>query len=245
MPLENSRGFILGSKQLNDQDKIVSILTKDRGIINAVAPGALKNSNRFGSMLELFTEVNFFYYSKEGRDLVTFSKGDILKSYFDTVSDPKRIFYFFFIDEMIEKFIPTEFKAKRLYKLISSILMSSESGISPDKLLLYFIIWFLNIEGVMFTPKLCYSCFKKELSTSWVKNDYSGTICSACRTNEKILLKKIDLEFIEWTGKNPPEKLDEWENDLLFSRLLPIFKNKTEFHGEMKLKSALYLKEFR
>lgn len=245
MPLENSRGFMLGSQVINDQDKIVSILTKDRGMIKAVAPGALKKKNRFGSMFELFTEVNFFYYSKEGRDLVTLSKGDIINSYFDTVSDSSRVFYFFFIDELIERFIPEKFKAKRLYNLVSSILNSSISGIKPNKLLLYFLIWFLRIEGVMFAPRLCYSCFRRDLVDAWIKIDYSGIICNKCRTDEKILLNNVDLGFIEWSEKNPSEELKVWNNDEMFKKLLAVFKNKAEFHGELKLRSAMYLPEFR
>jgi len=244
MPIEKARGFMLGSIILNDQDKIVSILTKDNGIIKAVAPGALKKNNRFGAMLELFTEANIFYYAKEGKELVTLSKGDILKSYFDIVSDPLRIFYFFFMDELIEKFLPAEFRAKRIYKLLSSVLKSSESGIDPKKLLLYFIVWFLKIEGLMFNPRLCYNCSSGELRKAWIKDDFSGILCGSCRVNEKIYLRSQDLDFLEWIEKNPPEKLEEWSDNLIFDRLLIVFKNKAEFHGEIKLRSARYLKEF-
>ena len=65
MPLASTQALILGSFPINEQDKLTQLLTTDRGILKAVAPGALKSNNRFGSLLELFTEGNFIYYWNE------------------------------------------------------------------------------------------------------------------------------------------------------------------------------------
>ena len=58
MPYLAVNAFALGSTRFKEQDKLVYLLTLDKGIIKAIAPGALKARNRFGSVFELFTEVD-------------------------------------------------------------------------------------------------------------------------------------------------------------------------------------------
>jgi len=117
MPNASTRAFVLGTSPFNEQDKLVHLLTFDRGILRAIAPGALKNRNRFGSLLELFTEGEFQYYWKEDKEMITLSKGDIVKSYFNTVSEPQNIFYFYLVSEILLKFIPYNHRDKRIYRV--------------------------------------------------------------------------------------------------------------------------------
>ncbi len=244
MPLEKSRGFSLSCRVFNDQDKIVSILTMEKGIIKAIAPGAMKKGNRFGSMLELFTEADFFFYEKEGKELVTLSKGDLQKSYFETVSNPSNVFYFYFMDEVIERFLPLRFRSERVFSLVDSVLKSGEKGVDPSQLLLYFLIWILRIEGVMFGYRICYKCSKEFNGRIWILDNYNGVICNSCRTGEKLTIKESEIEFLKWSEKNPPKNLINWTKTGIIRRLLIILKDKMEFHGELSFNSSRYLKEF-
>ncbi len=93
MPHASAQAFVLGATPFNEQDKLVVLLTKNKGILKAVAPGSFKYRNRFGSLLELFTEGDFQYYWKENKDLITLSQGDIIKSNFNIVSDIQNVFF--------------------------------------------------------------------------------------------------------------------------------------------------------
>jgi recombinational DNA repair protein (RecF pathway) len=74
MPIAAAQAFVLGSSPLKEQDRLIHLLTLDRGILRAMAPGSLKFKNRFGSLFELFTEGEFHYYWQENKDLITISK---------------------------------------------------------------------------------------------------------------------------------------------------------------------------
>ncbi|MEN8154699.1 MAG: DNA repair protein RecO [Acidobacteriota bacterium] len=243
MPLDSARAFSLGTSPFNEQDKLVHLLTEDKGIIKGVAPGSLKGKNRFGPIFELFTEGNFFFYRKEDRDFVTFSKGDIIKSYFETVSNPSNVFYFYFISEIITKFVPSDFRTRRVYNLVKTILENSEKGKEPGILVLYFMIWILRIEGMMFNPGLCYNCFERGIGKAWIKEDYRGILCAKCRSGEKTALHSDELNFIKWTEKNSADSLDVWIKKIPVKKLFFLFKKKIEHHGEISLKSSRYLKE--
>jgi len=246
MPYASTKAFVLGVMPLKEQDKLVHLLTADRGILKAMAPGSLKVRNRFGALFELFTEGDFVYYWREEKELITISKGEILNSYFQTVSRSENIFYFYLIAEVLLKFVPFHHKDKRVYRLLHTILENGAGGVAPDMLLLYFLIWILRLEGMMFNPKTCANCFRDdELDEAWLKDDFRGILCRSCKTNEQLFLNIEALRYIRWTRHNTPKEGPLWQDKIDPAHLIRVFKRKIEFHGEFALKSSLYLEEFR
>jgi DNA repair protein RecO (recombination protein O) len=245
MPIASTQAFVLGNSPLKEQDRLIHLLTMNRGILRAMAPGSLKFKNRFGSLFELFTEGEFHYYWQENKDLITISKGEILHSYFNIVSDPQNIFYFYLAAEVFLKFIPFYQKDNRLYRLLQAILLHRQEGVEMNLLLVYFLIWVLRIEGMMFDPRLCYNCFAKNIQQAWIKQDFQGILCPQCKTTETLMLVDEELGFIKWTGKNSPKGLGEWKEKIDIAKLVRAFTRKIEYHGECSLKSSQYLSEFR
>lgn len=245
MPNASTRAFILGTTVFNEQDKLVHLLTVNRGTLKAIAPGALKNQNRFGALLELFTEGDFQYHWKEDKEIITLSKGDIVTSNFNMVSNPGNIFYFYMVAEVLLKFVPYNHRDKRIYRLVRALLESREKDTPMDMLLLYFLIWILRIEGMMFNPGVCHNCFEKNIHRAWIRTDFRGILCPTCRTNENLSLAADDLQFIRWTEKHAPKDLDAWNDKIDNAKLIRTFKQKIEHHGEISLKTTQYLSEFR
>jgi DNA repair protein RecO (recombination protein O) len=69
MPLYRDEGIVLRTHKLGESDRIVSVLTKGRGKVRAVAKGVRKTKSRFGARLEPPTHVQLQLY--EGRELDT------------------------------------------------------------------------------------------------------------------------------------------------------------------------------
>ncbi len=245
MPLESSKAIVLGSLLFNEKDKLVHLLSAHDGIIKVVVPGSSGGKNRFGSLLELFTEGEFFFYRKENRDLATLSKGEVFTSFFETVSEPGRVFYFYLIAEIILKFVPPNFDSGRIYKLVLSILKDSASDTDMGILLLYFMIWILRIEGMMFEPGICLKCKATVNSDAWITEDYRGVVCINCRTEEKISIEKSAIDFIEWSKRNSAGEIKKTRFKNFSKQIYVALKEKIEYHGEFNLNSSRYLKEFR
>lgn len=245
MPTAKTRAFVLGSSTFSEQDRLVHLLTADQGIMKAIAPGSMKARNRFGSLFELFTEGEFQYYWKENRELITISNGDIIHSYFNMVSQPENIFYFYLLADVLVKFVPYLHHDKRLYRLVNTILENRSNDIDITLLVLYYLIWVLRIEGMMFNPQLCYNCYSTGFQGAWFKDDFQGILCPACHTTEKLALTLDELNFIKWTEKKPPKDLPQWLDKLDIPKMIRAFTKKIEYHAETPLKTAQYLKEFR
>ncbi len=245
MPQGQCHAFVLGSSVLNEQDKLVHLFTLDRGNIKAIAPGACKAKSRFGSTLEILTEGSFVYYWKEEKELITLQKGEIIQSHFSLVSDAHNIFYFYLVAEIILKLIPPQQKETRAYKLVKATLEHREKGVSMPQSTLYFLIWILRIEGMMFRPDSCVNCQSRQLTTAWVRSDYRGLLCHQCRTNEITRLTSDELEYIKTTESQNPAVCDPWKDKIDIAKLIRIFVQKIQYHSEITFTCPRYLPEFR
>lgn len=70
MPRWKTQALILKTTDYLESDRIVCALTKDRGLINAIAKGARRSVKRFPGTLEPFCEVILEVFSKPGMDLL-------------------------------------------------------------------------------------------------------------------------------------------------------------------------------
>jgi DNA repair protein RecO (recombination protein O) len=245
MPQASTSALVLSTTPLNEQDKLVCLLTSNQGLLKAVAPGAAKMKNRFGSLLELFTAGDFYYYWNEEKELATLSKGEIRQSFFAVVSMAENIFYFYLIAEIVLKFIPLNQCDDRMYKLLLAILRGRENKLAMDWLLLYFLVWFLRSEGLLFNPGRCSNCSTARMSRAWVRNDYRGLLCSNCKTSERLTLDREELAYIHWTARHHPQDSGLWAGRFLPASMIRLLVGKVEYHGEFALQSSRYLPEFR
>jgi DNA repair protein RecO (recombination protein O) len=245
MPQDSALALVLSTAPLNEQDKLVTLLTKESGLLRAVAPGAAKIKNRFGSLLELFTEGEFHYYRREDRELATLAKGEIKKSFFPVVSAAENVFYFYLLAEIALKTMQPDHRDTRVYNLLKAVLLGREKGLAMDWLLLYFLVWLLRGEGLLFNPRRCSNCGRGDLCRGWLRSDYRGLLCSDCRTGERLLLEREELAYIHWTARHAPDESASWAGSFAPAGMIRILTGKIEYHGEFSLQARRYLPEFR
>jgi DNA repair protein RecO (recombination protein O) len=71
MALYRDEGIVLRTHKLGESDRIVSILTKGRGKVRAVAKGVRKTKSKFGARLEPPTHLQLLFYEGRELDIVT------------------------------------------------------------------------------------------------------------------------------------------------------------------------------
>ncbi|MEK6322590.1 MAG: DNA repair protein RecO [Acidobacteriota bacterium] len=160
MPLHKTEAFVLRTYALKEADKICVFLTKDQGKVRGVAHGARKIRSRFGSALEPFTEVALGYFQKEGRDLVSVSTCDILRSHFERgARDVETASTFSYLAELLTEFLPEHEPNERLYRLVLATLEAIE-GEERDlsQILRYFETWLLRLVGFFPDASHCAVC---------------------------------------------------------------------------------------
>lgn len=84
MPLYSDEAIVLRTRKLAEADRIITLLTRERGIVRAVAKGVRRTSSRFGSRLEPFTHVDL--QLAEGRNLDTITQAVTRAPYGEAIS---------------------------------------------------------------------------------------------------------------------------------------------------------------
>jgi len=205
MPTDQSEAIVLRTMNLGDQDKIVVLFGRDKGLFRGVAKGARKFGNRFGSSLEPMTVVRVFYYEKERRDLVTISGCDLLESFFEVQSDPKTAFLLTYFAELVEEFAPARAKEEVLYRLLLSVLRALTAGGDRPFLAAYFEAWLLHVNGYLPDLSTCRNC-RKPLNPGWLGTKRDGAYCSDCAPLKKEEVPAETQAFLHWVSKNPPSE---------------------------------------
>ncbi|MGA9773489.1 MAG: DNA repair protein RecO [Blastocatellia bacterium] len=209
MPLHTTDAFVLRTYTLAEADKICVFMTKDMGKMRGVAHGARKMKSRFGSALELFTEVTLTFFQKEGRDLMSVSNCEILRSQFHIAArDVETASTFSYMAELLNEFLPDHEPNERLYRLVSASLEAIEEGNDLARVLRYFETWLLRLVGFFPDTSRCAVCGEAISATESVFLTVEGAPrCFACsggrgiavnedlRATIREILQRHPLEF--------------------------------------------------
>lgn len=182
MPLHKTEAFVLRTFALKEADKICVFLTRDQGKLRGVAHGARKLRSRFGSALEPFTEVALTYFQKEGRELVSVSTCDILRSHFELgARDVETASAFSYMAELLSEFLPDYEPNERLYRLVVAALEAIEQQREASQVLRYFESWLLKLAGFFPDTSHCAACDEPIAAEASVFLTAEGAPrCAAC-----------------------------------------------------------------
>ena len=71
MSLYRDRGIVLRTHKLGESDRIITLLTRDHGIVRAVGKGVRKTSSRFGARLEPCMHIDVQFAEGRSLDIVS------------------------------------------------------------------------------------------------------------------------------------------------------------------------------
>lgn len=138
-------GIVLKRTDLGDKDRILTILTKERGKLSAVAKGARRPGSKLAGTSEPFT------FSRmqlgEGRNLEVLTQSEIRESFPAIRRDIKKLAYGIYILELTNAFTDEHIPNPDLFDTLLSILYVIESGTDPEVAARYFDLQILGIMG--------------------------------------------------------------------------------------------------
>lgn len=183
MPLLETEGLVLKSYNLAEADRIVVFFTREYGIVRGVAKGAKRLQSRFGSTLEPFSIVHLEYFQKEDRELASIQRVDLLRSCFESASEPSFLQTFSYVADLLTAFLPPHDPNETLYRMVKACIESAD-GSAPKlaAIRLYFELWLLRLSGYLPDWTTCRRC-KRTLSltdSAELQPDFHLS-CSECR----------------------------------------------------------------
>lgn len=136
MRLYRDQAIVVRQHKLGEADRIVTLLTREHGLVRAVAKGVRRTRSRFGARLEPFAHVDVQLYA--GRNLDTVTQVHTLEVYgADIVADYGRYTAACAVLETAERLAGEErAPAPRLHTLTAGALRAISAGQRPHGLIL-------------------------------------------------------------------------------------------------------------
>jgi len=184
--IEKVEGIVLNERAYGETSKIINIITKEYGIIGAIAKGARTLKSEFRATT---TKLSYGYFNiiyKEGK-LSTLVSVDIINPFKNIIKDIEKISYSAFLLELSEQVIKQTHQ--NIFDIMISGLLKINENYDPLVILNIIELKYLDCLGVMPILDKCSIC-SSTTNIVTLSSDKGGYICKNCRSNEKILSEK-------------------------------------------------------
>jgi DNA repair protein RecO (recombination protein O) len=150
--------LILEVRDLQDTDRIVAFLTRERGHKRGVARGARRRHSRFSGQLQPLAKVRVHWGEKEGRELVRISGADLLRPAHGLGGDLEGLLLGSYLADHMLRFAQEDEPSELYFRLLDSTLEALAAGVDRDLAARYFEAWVLRLAGIFPPPRECPTC---------------------------------------------------------------------------------------
>jgi DNA repair protein RecO (recombination protein O) len=169
---------VIRTVDYNDNDKMVTLLTKDYGRMSARVRGANKPISKLFSAASLFCCGDYAFFEKDGRYGV---KGcAIRRTFFGLQDDYDAYAAACFIADAVDKVAQEDDVPSGLFTLTVNALYALDTSAAPaGTVLCYFLQRLLYIEGVYPSLSACAVCGTEPPLVRF-SADHGGALCPSC-----------------------------------------------------------------
>lgn len=199
-------GMVLNAMPVGDNDKRITILTKERGKITAFARGARRQNSSLLAATNPFSFGEFELY--EGKSSYTLSKTSIKNYFRDLVMDFDAAYLGFYFLEFANYYCQENNDEKEMLKLLYQSLRALESPKYPKELVrAVFELKAITINGEGPTVFSCIHCHKKE-PLQFFSVVRGGMFCDDCKKSVNgVEILDATRYTIQYIVASPIEKL--------------------------------------
>ena len=240
---------------LNDNDSIVVMFSKTKGLMRAIAKGAKRPKSKLGARIQMFIANKLML--SEGRNFDNIAEATSLNTFSKIRGDFDKLTYAMYVSECVNSFCSKQFNQDEncceIYDLIYGVynkLASAETKESLMLSVLKFQIKFLNLLGWGIDFEVCSVCQKK-LEDSVFSYNLGGFLCPDCfksennsqnvKVHEKI---RLFLAEISKTDFNLETKYDNLVNLVVLDKCFNFMKKYMDNISHKKTKVFEVLDSF-
>lgn len=143
-----SEALVLSRWPFRESSLVVGLFLRGEGYLRAVARGARRPRSPFRGALEPFARVEAEVLLKEGAELGTLARCDLLEGSVDLFSSWPRAQVLEGIREVLERGLPPLSREEETFRLVRALGAALREGMEPAAAWVYFLAWFLRLHGV-------------------------------------------------------------------------------------------------
>ena len=186
MPTYRDHAVVLRTHQLGEADRIITLLTRSKGKIRAVAKGVRRTSSKFGGRLEPFQHIDVQFAEGRGSlEVVTQAEALHVST---LASDYGRFTAAQVLVETADRLVAEEATpALQQYRLLLGAIRALETAVLPAPLIVdSYLLRALAIAGYAVSTAECAGCGAAE--PRWFSPQGGGAVCTGCRTSGSVQL---------------------------------------------------------
>ncbi|MGE9807074.1 MULTISPECIES: DNA repair protein RecO [unclassified Janibacter] len=195
MPLYRDDAIVLRTQKLGEADRIITVLTRQRGKVRVVGKGVRRTKSRFGSRLEPAMHIDLQCY--EGRNLDTVTQvetrapwGDAIARDYPTWTAASAVL------ETVDRLTEERTPAIQQYLLLAGALSSLAGGVhDPGLVLDAYLLRALAIAGWAPSFHDCARCGEEGPHRAFNVAS-GGSVCPSCRPPGSAAPAPETLEFL-------------------------------------------------
>lgn len=185
-----------------DHDRILTLITRERGAVTATARGCRKPQSKLLSAVQPFTYGE--YVLAPHGDKYYINQCDIRETFYNLRLEPDALQYAAYITALAEEYANPEEPNDRLFSLLLNCLKYLCEGYSHSGVAAFFMAKLMYFAGYSPMVDSCVVCCKTE-NLEYFSGDEGGAVCSGCARNLSGLQKveKQTLEMLDALPKIP------------------------------------------
>lgn len=175
-------GLTIRELNVGESDRIITLLTRDKGVVRASAKGARRPKNRLSSACRLFCYSRFTLY--EGREKYIIDDAEPLEVFMGVRKELTRLALAQYFAELAGAVAPRDEPAEPFLRLLLNALHLLETGAKPPALLkAAFEMRLLTLAGYMPDLVACEGCGAYEHDTMYLLPVTGALYCADCIAN--------------------------------------------------------------
>ena len=220
---------------LNDNDSIVVMFSKTKGLISAVAKGSKRPKSKLGARIQMFIANKLMLF--EGKNLDTIAEAQSLNTFSKIRYDLDKLSYSMYIAEIVNNFCSKQFNKDENYEEIYNLIFSTYEKIAnanDKKDILFnalkFQIKIMSILGWGLDFNYCSICQRKIEDDSYFSFLEGDFLCRDCAKNSLSQRVKINNKICVFLSElaqadiNQKTKYDDLVNELVLERCFSFMK---------------------
>lgn len=170
-------GIVIRSMDYGENNKIVTLLTRENGKAGVMIRGAKKVKSRHGSLAQPFTYGHFHYF--RGHGLGTLNHGEIIESHHDLRMQLDLSAYASYASELTDRTLQEEEPSGYYFEQLKACFAALKEGKDPQVVIHLFEMRVLDLAG--YAPELeeCVSCSNR-VGPFKLSPHTGGILCGRC-----------------------------------------------------------------
>lgn len=221
--LLTTKALVLRSAAAGDQDRILTLLSSDLGVISVSARGASKTRNRFTAVSQSLIYAEFLLF--KGNSRYSLNSGEVLASFFDIATIPENYEQAVKLLETAEiaGIVPDSAGDILLLLLhaLHKLLPSTKISMSPRLVSAIFLFRLAQISGYKPFLSGCTECKTSKIEHIRFSFASGGFLCEQCKQDDAtaVLLPLGVAKAMLYTMSSPVDHLFRFSLDTEFEKL--------------------------